>query len=187
MTDSSTPSESVRPRRGRALVITASNRAAIGVYADRSGPVLAEGLTGFGFDVNGPVVVEDGDPVGEALREAIPQGYDVILTTGGTGLSPTDHTPEVTRPLLEREIPGLAEAIRAAGAAKGVRTAILSRGLAGVTGTTLIVNLPGSRGGCRDALDVLEPVIWHIVEQLAGADHEVDAACPADPVATGQA
>jgi molybdenum cofactor synthesis domain-containing protein len=95
-----------------------------------------------------------------------------VLTTGGTGLTPTDLTPEATLPLLDREVPGLAEAIRAAGVAKGVPTAVLSRGLAGVVGDCLVVNLPGSRGGVKDALAVLEPVLAHAVEQIVGSDHQ---------------
>jgi molybdenum cofactor synthesis domain-containing protein len=152
-------------------VVTASNRAAAGVYADRGGPVLAEGLTGFGFQVDGPLVVPDGEPVAEALRAAVAQEYDVVLTTGGTGLSPTDRTPEATRTVLEREIPGLAEAIRRRGVEGGVPTAVLSRGLAGLAGRTLIVNLPGSPGGCRDGLAVLGGVLAHAVEQVRGGDH----------------
>ena len=155
----------------RALVITASNRAAAGVYADKGGPILADGLRELGFSVDGPVVVSDGEPVGQALRSAVSQGYDVVLTTGGTGLSPTDRTPEQTRPLLDAEVPGLAEAIRSYGAAKGVPTAVLSRGLAGVAGRTFIVNLPGSSGGCRDGLAVLEGVLVHAVDQINGGDH----------------
>jgi molybdenum cofactor synthesis domain-containing protein len=156
---------------GRALVITASNRAAAGVYADRGGPLLAEGLRGWGFAVDGPLVVPDGEPVTVALRDAVRLEYDVVLTTGGTGLSPSDRTPEATRSVLEREIPGLAEAIRSQGTAGGVSTAVLSRGLAGLAGRTLIVNLPGSPGGCRDGLKVLDGVLLHAVDQVRGADH----------------
>ncbi|MCE0539215.1 MogA/MoaB family molybdenum cofactor biosynthesis protein [Kineosporia rhizophila] len=155
----------------RALVVTASNRAAAGVYPDKSGPILAEGLRELGFAVDGPQVVPDGEPVGDALRSAVRAGYDVVLTTGGTGLTPTDRTPEHTRPLLDLEVPGLAEAIRTHGAAKGVPSAVLSRGLAGVAGQTLIVNLPGSSGGCRDGLAVLEGVLVHAVDQIHGGDH----------------
>jgi molybdenum cofactor synthesis domain-containing protein len=94
-----------------------------------------------------------------------------VLTTGGTGITPTDRTPEVTRALLEREVPGIAEALRAYGVAQGVPTAALSRGLAGVVGRCLVVNLPGSRGGVEDAIAVLEPILVHAVEQIAGSDH----------------
>ncbi len=156
---------------GRALVVVASTRAAAGTYEDRSGPILVDGLRQLGFDVDGPVVVADGDPVGDALHQAVADGYDVVLTTGGTGLNPSDRTPEVTRPQLDREVPGLAEAIRAQGAAKGVPTAALSRGLAGLAAGTLVVNLPGSSGGCRDALEVLSPVLAHAVSQVRGGDH----------------
>ena len=136
-------------------MVTASNRAAAGVYSDRGGPVLVEGLRALGFDVDGPVVVADGDPVEAELRRAVSARYDVVLTTGGTGLSPTDRTPEVTARVLERAVPGLVEAIRAYGVSRGTPTAALSRGLAGVAGETLVVNLPGSPGGCRDGMAVL--------------------------------
>jgi molybdenum cofactor synthesis domain-containing protein len=155
----------------RALVITASNRAAAGVYADRGGPILAEGLRQMGFAVDGPVVVPDGDPVEAALREAVATGYAVVLTTGGTGLSPTDRTPEATRAVLEREVPGIAEAVRAHGVAAGIATASLSRGIAGLASSTLIVNLPGSPGGCRDGIAVLREVLPHAVDQIRGGDH----------------
>lgn len=154
----------------RALVVTASNRAAAGVYADKGGPLLVDGLAALGLAVDGPRVVPDGDPVEAALREAVAASYDVVVTTGGTGISPTDHTPEATRRVLDYEIPGIAEAVRAEGLAK-VPTAALSRGLAGVAGTTLIVNLPGSTGGVRDGLAVLGRILVHAVEQLHGGDH----------------
>ena len=154
----------------RALVVTASNRAAAGVYADTGGPLIAEGLTSLGFAVDGPRVVPDGGPVEVAMREAVAASYDVVVTTGGTGLTPTDRTPEATRRVLDYEIPGIAEAIRAEGLAK-VPTAALSRGLAGVAGTTLLVNLPGSTGGVRDGLAVLGRVLVHAVDQIHGGDH----------------
>ena len=154
-----------------AAVVVASNRAAAGVYDDTTGPLLVEFLAGLGFETGPPVVVPDGEPVGAAIAEAASSGARVVLTTGGTGLTPTDLTPEVTRPLLDREVPGLAEAIRAYGVAQGVPTAVLSRGLAGVVGNCLVVNLPGSRGGVKDAIAVLEPVLVHAVEQVVGSDH----------------
>ena len=154
-----------------AAVVVASNRAAAGVYADETGPLIVDALRGWGFWVAAPAVVPDGDPVGEAIAAAVAAGARVVLTTGGTGLTPTDRTPEATRPLLDREVPGLAEAIRAHGAAKGVPTAVLSRGVAGVAGSCLVVNLPGSRGGVKDGLAVLEPVLRHAVEQVVGSDH----------------
>lgn len=154
----------------RALAITASNRAAAGVYEDRGGPLVVAGLREMGFTVDGPRVVPDGEPVGDALREAVAEGYDVVVTTGGTGISPTDRTPEVTRGVLDYEVPGVAEAIRAAGREK-VPTAALSRGVCGVAGRTLVVNLPGSTGGVKDGLAVLAPILVHAVEQIHGGDH----------------
>lgn len=155
----------------RAAVVVASNRAAAGVYDDTTGPVLVEFLTRLGFSCAQPIVVPDGEPVGSAIAAAADGGARVVLTTGGTGLTPTDRTPDVTGPLLDREVPGIAEAIRAYGVGKGVPTAALSRGLAGVVGDCLVINLAGSRGGVRDAIAVLEPLLVHAVEQVVGSDH----------------
>ena len=155
----------------RAEVVVASNRAAAGVYDDTTGPLIVDFLTELGFVVEAPVVVPDGEPVGAAIAAAADGGARVVLTTGGTGLTPTDRTPEVTRPLLDFEVPGIAEAIRAYGVAHGIPTAVLSRGVAGVVGSCLVVNLPGSRGGVKDGLDVLRPILVHAVEQVVGGDH----------------
>ncbi len=157
-----------------ARVIVASNRAAKGVYEDTTGPVITAWLASRGWDVPEPVVVQDGEPVGGALREAVAAGVQVIVTTGGTGISPTDRTPDVTRAVLDYELPGVADAIRAAGLPK-VPTAVLSRGVAGVAGRTLVVNLPGSRGGVKDGLGVLDGILDHAVDQLAGGDHPREA------------
>lgn len=156
---------------GRAVVITCSTRASAGVYPDRGGPLVVEALRRLGLEVDDATVVPDGPAVSEALRAALGSQPDLVVTTGGTGLSPTDGTPEATRAVLDREVPGIAEAIRQAGVAGGVPTAMLSRGVAGVAGETLVVNLPGSTGGVRDALTVLEPVLRHALSQVNGGDH----------------
>jgi molybdenum cofactor synthesis domain-containing protein len=155
----------------RALVITVSTRTAKGEWEDRSGPVLVEGLTALGIAVDGPVVASDGEPVEAALRDGIKGGYELIITTGGTGLTPSDRTPEMTRRVIDREAPGIAEAIRAYGLANGVATAALSRAIAGLAGETLIVNAPGSPGGARDAVAVMAPWLVHALEQVHGSDH----------------
>jgi cyclic pyranopterin phosphate synthase len=162
-----------RPLEGVTVtVIIASTRAATGVYADRSGPILVEGFTALGAQVQGPIVVADGEPLKHAMQAALELAPDAIVTSGGTGVTPTDRTPEITRAFVDREIPGLSQALRTNPA---VPTAALSRGVAGVAGRTLIVNLPGSTGGTRDGLAVLAQVLGHAVDQIKGGDHPQSA------------
>ena len=155
----------------RAEVIVASNRAAAGVYEDETGPMIVKQLEKLDFEVAAPLVVPDGGPVGEAIRSAVDRGARLVITTGGTGITPTDRTPEVTLELLDFQIPGIPEALRAYGVSRNVHTAALSRGVAGVVGQCLVVNLPGSRGGVRDAFAVLRHLLVHAVEQAVGSDH----------------
>jgi molybdenum cofactor synthesis domain-containing protein len=167
-----TPGDEAPPRARRARIIVASTRAAAGVYDDRTGPVIAEWLVGRGWADAAVQVVPDGDKVAAALRDAVASGADLVVTTGGTGVNPTDRTPEATLPLLERELPGVMEAIRRRGA-ESTPLAALSRGHAGIArGTTFVVNLPGSTGGVKDGLAVLDEVLDHVIDQLHGGDHE---------------
>lgn len=151
-------------------VVIASTRAAAGVYVDRCGPLVVDWLNERGIVTPNPIVVADGAPVLSALRAAVAESVDILVTSGGTGISPTDTTPQATVAVIDYEIPGLADAIRDAGL-PAVPTSILSRGVCGVAGRTLIVNLPGSPGGVRDGLGVLGTVIDHALNQLAGEDH----------------
>jgi molybdenum cofactor synthesis domain-containing protein len=153
-----------------AVVVIASTRASVGVYDDRCGPLITEWLAQQGFSSVHTTVVADGEPVGKALRDAVADGVAVVITSGGTGISPTDDTPAQTKAILDYEIPGLADEIRRSGLPK-VPTSVLSRGLCGVAGRTLVVNLPGSPGGVRDGLGVLAGVLDHALEQIAGHDH----------------
>lgn len=154
-----------------AHVIIASTRAAAGAYEDRTGPVVEAWLRGLGFEVLPKVVVADGPGVGEAIRAAVERGVDILVTSGGTGITPSDVTPEQTLPFLERELPGVAEAIRRKGC-ESTPFAALSRGVAGMVGRTFVVNLPGSRGGVNDGIAVLEPLLNHLFAQRDGGGHE---------------
>src|ERR1700737_2230818 len=159
-----------------ARVLIASTRAAAGQYEDRCGPIIVDWLRQSGVSLPAPVVVADGTAVSEALRAAIAETPDVVITSGGTGISPTDATPEATAGVLDYEIPGLADAIRRSGLPK-VPTAVLSRGICGVAGRTLVINLPGSPGGVSDGLAVLAGVLDHALDQLRGKDHIRLRAC----------
>jgi molybdenum cofactor synthesis domain-containing protein len=154
-----------------AVVITASNRASAGVYADTSGEILAIGLTKLGYVLKDPIVIPDNvSQIQAAIELSLAGNVDLIVTTGGTGVSPHDVTPEATAPLIKKMLPGIPEAFRAYSRDR-VPTTDLSRGLAGVTGSSLIINLPGSPGGVKDGLVIIERLAGHIHDQIAGVDH----------------
>jgi molybdenum cofactor synthesis domain-containing protein len=156
--------------RVTALALTVSTRAASGAYPDTTGPAIVDWLVQRGFDTSRRIV-PDGPGVEAALRGAVSARLRFVITTGGTGVSPTDRTPEFTRAVLDLELPGFAEEFRRIGAARSPH-ALLSRGVAGIAGRTLIVNLPGSEGAVRDGLELLDGFYRHALEQLAGSDHK---------------
>ncbi len=154
----------------RAGIVVASTRAARGERADASAPLLQNWLADRGFTVLPPAIAADGEPTRAAMLQLLGQVVDLLLTTGGTGLTPDDRTPEMTKPLLQLEIPGLMEAIRAAGL-RNTPMAALSRGYAGIAQGALLLNLPGSAGGIQDGLAILDPILDHLLAQLGGS-HE---------------
>lgn len=154
-----------------ARVITASTRAAQGVREDTAGPALAAALRDLGLTVDGIVVVPDGDPVERAMRMAVGDQIDLVVTTGGTGCTPMDLTPEITRRVVDREIPGIGELVRHDGLTRGVATAALSRGTAGIAGATVVINLPGSPRGATEGLEAVSGILEHLLDQVAGGDH----------------
>lgn len=160
----------------KAHVITVSDRCAASVRNDRSGPIIADALTAAGWSVTAAIVPDGADAVCAAIQSGLDGGVDLVVTTGGTGVGPRDRTPEGTRPLLDRELPGIVEALRAQGGSVSPH-GWLSRGVAGVVDRrdgrpgALVVNLPGSPGGARDGVRLLLGLVPHVVDQLAGGDH----------------
>jgi molybdenum cofactor synthesis domain-containing protein len=155
----------------RAVVVTVSDRCFAGSVEDRSGPLAVSLLAELGVLVQADLVVPDETlAIATAVSSAVARGVDLVLTTGGTGLAPRDVTPEAVSPLLDRTVPGIAELLRSV-ARERVPTSVLSRGVVGVIGRTLVVTLPGSTGGVRDGIEVLGPLLVHISDQLAGGDH----------------
>ena len=155
----------------RAVVIVSSTRAANGTYEDRTGPVIVAWLTERGFETASPIVVPDGADVERALLDAIADRIDLVITTGGTGVGAGDMTADATAALLTKPVPGFAEELRRRGAISTPR-ALLSRGVAGIAGTTFVVNFPGSSGGVRDGLQLLGEVVDHVLDQVAGGTHD---------------
>jgi cyclic pyranopterin phosphate synthase len=163
--------EAVAAAEHEAVVVTCSNRSAAGERDDASGPALVAVLRDAGFDVGSPIVVADDEAaIASLLARLADAGHRLILTSGGTGLTPTDVTPAATRRIIDREAPGLAELMRAAGMAS-TPMAALSRGVVGTRGAALIANLPGSPRGATESLAALLPVLRHALDQLAGGDH----------------
>lgn len=155
----------------KAAIITASARASAGVYEDTSGEILKSGLQALGYEVSDVVIVpDDVQQISDAISAALAAYVDLIVTTGGTGISPTDVTPEATAPHIQKLLPGIPEALRAYSREK-VPTSDLSRGVAGTNSSTLIINLPGSPGAVTDGLVIIERLAGHIHEQLRGKDH----------------
>lgn len=150
-------------------MLTVSTRAAAGVYDDLTGPIIVDWCRSKGFTVVSSVT-SDAD-VADAVHTALDRRPELLVTTGGTGIAPGDGTPDAVRPLLSRELPGFGEELRRRGSATSPH-ALLSRALAGVTGQTLVVCLPGSPGGVRDGLDVLDGILDHILDQLGGGQHD---------------
>ena len=156
---------------GRALVVVVDDRRARGVEEDSSGPLVTELLAEAGFVVDGVVVVSaDEIEIRNALNTAVIGGVDLVISVGGTGVTPRDVAPEATEALLDRELPGIAEALRASGVAAGSTEAGLSRGLAGISGSTLVVNLADSRAAVRDGMATLGPLAAHVIAELSNLE-----------------
>lgn len=165
------PMEQPHTLVGRALVVVVDDRTAHGDEEDHSGPLVTELLGEAGFVVDGVIVVSSDEvEIRNALNTAVIGGVDLVISVGGTGVTPRDVTPEATRDLLDRELLGIAEALRSSGLAAGTADAGLSRGLAGVSGSTLVVNLAGSRAAVRDGMATLGPLAAHIIAQLSSLE-----------------
>ena len=161
-----------QPTKGRAAVVVVSTQASVDPALDRTGPVIAGWLRERAFTVAEPVIVPDGGPIAETVSAELLSDARVVITTGGTGVTPTDRTPEAIAPLIDLELPGITEEIRRRGLAGAGPTALLSRGIAGIaSGGALIVTLPGSRGGVADGLAVLDGLLDHVLAQVSGEGH----------------